>query len=231
MVGLSMKVSEVMRSPAVSVSPSCRAIDAVRLLLETNRRGLPVIDSSGILVGIVSEGDFLRRVELGTGPTARPWYDACFGPGESAAAFARAYGRSVDEIMTRNPVCAEPDMDLTEAVALMESHHVAQLPIAFEGTVLGMISKAELLAAVERKFHQKDIHPGQHVRESILAAIRKESWATGAIVDVVVQNCEVQLWGVIVDPNQRYALKALIESVAGVERVADHLKLRDELPL
>jgi osmotically-inducible protein OsmY len=93
-----------------------------------------------------------------------------------------------------------------------------------------MISKTELLAAVERKFDQSD-HAGQGVRDNILAAIRKESWAAGAIVDVVVTNGEIQVWGVIVDHNQRKALKALIENVAGVERIADHLKLRDELPL
>jgi CBS domain-containing protein len=225
-----MKASEVMRSPAVSVAPDCRVIDAVRLLMETNRRGLPVVDSSGILVGIVSEGDFLRRVELGIVPTDRPWFDAFFGAGESATAFARAYGRSVDEIMTQDPVCVAPDADLAEAIALMESHQVAQIPVVFEDAVLGMISKTELLAAVERKFDQSD-HAGQGVRDNILAAIRKESWAAGAIVDVIMTNGEVQMWGVIVDHNQRKALKALIENVAGVERIADHLKLRDELPL
>lgn len=230
MVGLPMKASEVMRSPAVSVAPNCRVIDAVRLLLETNRRGLPVVDRTGILVGIVSEGDFLRRVELETGPTDRPWFDAFFGVGESAAAFARAYGRSVDEIMTRDPVCVAPDADLVEAIALMESHHVAQIPVVFEGAVLGMISKAELLAAVARRFDQR-IYIGQDVRDNILAAIRRESWAAGAVVDVVVTNGEVQMWGVIVDHNQRKALKTLIENIAGVERIADHLKLRDELPL
>jgi CBS domain-containing protein len=225
-----MKASEVMRSPAVSIAPSCRVIDAVRLLMETNRRGLTVVDRAGILVGIVSEGDFLRRVELETGPTDRPWFDAFFGTGESAAAFARAYGRSIDEIMTRDPVCVVPDADLTEAIALMESHHVAQIPVVFEGAVLGMISKAELLAAVARKL-DRSTHPGQHVRETILAAIRKESWATGAIVDVVVADGKVQMWGMIVDHNQRRALKALIENVTGIERITDHLKLRDELPI
>ena len=160
---LLMKASEVMRSPAVSVAPNCRVIDAVRLLMETNRRGLPVVDSSGILVGIVSEGDFLHRVELGTAPTGRPWFAAIFGTGENSAAFVRAYDRSVDEIMTRDPVCVAPDADLIEAIALMDSHHVAQIPVLFEGAVLGMISKAELLAAVERKFDQS-IRAGQGSR-------------------------------------------------------------------
>lgn len=117
-------------------------------------------------------------------------------------AFARSCGRSVDEIMTRNPVCVAP----------------------------GMISKAELPAAVERKFDQST-HTGRGVRDDILVAIRKQRWAAGAIVDVVVTNGEVQMWGVIVDPTQRNPLKVLIENVSGVDHVTDHLKLRDELPL
>jgi CBS domain-containing protein len=120
--------------------------------METNRRGLPVVDNSGSFVGIVSEGDFLRRIELGTVPVDHPWFDAIFGTNESATAIAHAHGRRVDEIMTRNPICVAPDADLTEAIALMEGHHVAQIPVVHDGAVLGMISKVELLAVVERKF-------------------------------------------------------------------------------
>ncbi|MBN9001231.1 MAG: CBS domain-containing protein, partial [Rhizobiales bacterium] len=101
-----MKASDVMRSPAVSIKPDCRVIDAVRLLMESNRRGLPVVDSAGRFVGIVSEGDFLRRIELGTVPPDRPWFDAIFGA--DTAAIVHAHGRRVDEIMTRNPVCVAP---------------------------------------------------------------------------------------------------------------------------
>lgn len=155
-----MKASDVMRSPAVSVKPDCRVIDAVRLLMETNRRGLPVVDNSGSFVGIVSEGDFLRRIELGTVPADHPWFDAIFGTNENATAITHAHARRVDDIMTRNPVCVEPDADLTEAIALMEGHHVAQIPVVHEGAILGMISKAELLAAVERKFDQVSARDG-----------------------------------------------------------------------
>jgi CBS domain-containing protein len=162
-----MKASEVMRSPAVSVKPDCRVIDAVRLLMETNRRGLSVVDSSGSFVGIVSEGDFLRRIELGTVPADHPWFDAIFGTNENATAIAHAHGRRVDEIMTRNPVCVEPDADLTEAIALMEGHHVAQIPVVREGAVLGMISKAELLAAVERKCGQVSASNGVRADQDI----------------------------------------------------------------
>jgi CBS domain-containing protein len=223
--GHSMKTSEIMRTPVVSVAPDCRVSDAVRLLVETNRRGLPVLDRGGELVGIVSEGDFLRRPEIGTEPSRRPWFDAIFGPGESAEAFAHAHGARVEEIMTRHPVVVASDAELNEAVALMHTHHISQIPVVSGTTVVGMIARPEMLAAIAR---QAEAARDRKVttREDILRAIRYQSWAAGALVDVMLSDGRVQMWGVIVDASQRDALKVLVEGMPGIVEVADHLQLR-----
>jgi CBS domain-containing protein len=228
-----LKVSDIMRTPVVSVAPDTRVIDAVRLLLETNRRGLPVIDKAGELVGIISEGDFHHRAELGTDRPDRPWFNAFFGPGESASKFAHTHGLRVEEVMTKTVICVDADTDLSEAATLMDSHHVAQLPVICGTAVVGMITKTELLAAVEADIRQSEPGAPQNPpsRDDILAAIRKQSWATGALVDVIVTDRVVEMWGVIVDPNQRNALKALIENIPGIVKVIDHLKLRSNLLL
>lgn len=228
-----MKVSDIMRTPVVSVAPDTRVIDAIRLLLETNRRGLPVINKAGELVGIISEGDFLHRAELGTDRPDRPWFNAFFGPGESASEFAHTHGLRVEEVMTKNLICVDADTDLSEAATLMDDHHVVQLPVTCGAAVVGMITKTELLAAVAADIRQSEPGTSQNPtsRDDILAAIRKESWATGALVDVIVKDRDVEMWGVIVDPNQRNALKALIENIPGIAKVTDHLKLRSGLLL
>ena len=129
-----------MRTPVVSVAPDTRVIDAIRLLLETNRRGLPVINKAGELVGIISEGDFLHRAELGTDRPDRPWFNAFFGPGESASEFAHTHGLRVEEVMTKNLICVDADTDLSEAATLMDDHHVVQLPVTCGAAVVGMIA-------------------------------------------------------------------------------------------
>jgi CBS domain-containing protein len=227
-----VKVSEVMRTPVVSVAPDTQVIDAVRLLLETNRRGLPVIDKAGELVGIISEGDFLHRAELGTDRPDRPWFNAFFGPGESASEFAHTHGLRVEEVMTKTLFCVDVDTDLSEAAALMDKHHVVQLPVTSGAAVVGIITQTELLAAVAANILQSELGAPQNPpsRDDILAAIRKESWAAGALVDVIVKDRVVEMWGVIVDPNQRNALKTLIENIPGIVEVIDHLKLRSSLP-
>jgi CBS domain-containing protein len=223
-----MKVADVMKSPVVSVAPDTPAVDVLHLLLETNRRALPVIDRAGSLVGLISEGNFLHRAELGTASSNRPWFDAVFGPGESAAAFAHAHGLRAEEIMTREPVSIDAEADLSEAVARMDSHHIAQLPVLSGPVVVGMLTRTELLEAIARQRRQLGIAGAQkHTgRDDILAAIRNESWATCAVVDVAVNGGEVEIWGSIVDASQRNALTALIENMPGVLRVTDHLELR-----
>jgi len=60
-----MKAADIMRTWFATVKPSAPLLDAIHLLLETSQRGLPVVDGEGALVGIISEGDFLHRRELG----------------------------------------------------------------------------------------------------------------------------------------------------------------------
>jgi CBS domain-containing protein len=61
-----MKAKEIMSLEVVSVSPDASILEAVRLMLQNRISGLPVVDRQGILVGVVTEGDFLRRAETGT---------------------------------------------------------------------------------------------------------------------------------------------------------------------
>jgi CBS domain-containing protein len=61
-----MKVSDIMTRRVISVSPTATILDAARLMLKNRISGLPVVSQTGKLVGIVSEGDFLRRPETGT---------------------------------------------------------------------------------------------------------------------------------------------------------------------
>src|SRR5579864_4001856 len=145
-----MNVADVMRRSIASIGPNAPLIDAARLLLETNQRALPVVDD-GRLVGIISEGNFLHRVELGIDmPVKKTWLQTLFGSSTSQAYRDRVSALRVAQVMSGNPVCVEEDASLDEVVALMDQHDVSQLPVICGGIVVGMISRTELLAAVER---------------------------------------------------------------------------------
>lgn len=146
--GTPMNVSHIMRRSFARIKPEASLLEAAHLLLETNQRGLPVIDGEGTLVGIISEGDFLHRLELDIAPPRGNWLEEILGIEEDTPARRRMQARLVGEAMTRNPVCVNDETTLDEVVALMDMRHVAQLPVVCGATVVGIIGRVELLRAV-----------------------------------------------------------------------------------
>jgi len=144
-----MKVSDVMRTSIASIGPDAPLIDAASLLLETNQRALPVLDD-GQLIGIISEGDFLHRVELGIDAPQRTWLQSLFGSSADHACRKRVSALKVRQVMSRNPACVADDASVDEVVMLMDQRGVSQLPVTCGGILVGMVSRAELLAAVAR---------------------------------------------------------------------------------
>ena len=145
-----MNVSDIMRRSFVTIKSDASLTEAAHLLLETNQRGLPVIDREGALVGVISEGDFLHRTELDISPPSGNWLEELLGIEEDTPTRRRMGARLVREAMTPDPVCVDDEASLDEVVALMDARHIAQLPVVCGGSVVGVVSRFELLAAVAR---------------------------------------------------------------------------------
>ena len=126
-----MRAHQIMTRKVITVKADTSILEAANLMLQHHISGLPVVDETGRLLGIVSEGDFMRRSEIGTqGPRIR-WLDFLMGAGKSALDFVREHGRKVGEIMTRDDLfTATEDMPLEELVRLMERQNVKRLPVA-----------------------------------------------------------------------------------------------------
>jgi CBS domain-containing protein len=149
-----MNASDVMRTSFTSVTPTAPLLEAAQLLLKTNQRALPVMDDGGELLGIISEGDFLHRNELGISPPAGNWLESLLGVEENSPARTRMNALRVEEVMTKDPLCVDEEASLDEVVAHMDTRHVSQLPVVCGGIVVGMISRVELLTAVERALRE-----------------------------------------------------------------------------
>src|SRR5580658_10201942 len=124
-----MQVRDVMTLNVISVKGDESILKAARLMLQNRISGLPVVDATGALVGIVTEGDFLRRSELGTEKHRSWWLEMLVGPGKSADDYVHASGRKVGEIMTTLPYTVGESDTLEKVVELMEQHHIKRLPV------------------------------------------------------------------------------------------------------
>ena len=145
-----MRATDIMRSSFATVSPTTPLVEAARLMLQTNQRGLPVQDKDGNLVGIISEGDLLHRDELGVKPHAGNWLEQLLGIEEGGPARERMRALCVAAIMTHDPVCVDEDATVDDVVAAMDSRKIGQLPVVRAGKTIGMISRIELIFALER---------------------------------------------------------------------------------
>ncbi len=139
-----MKAGDVMTTGAATIKPGATLAEAVRLMIEHRISGLPVVDDGGKLIGIISEGDFLRRKD---GDRMR-WIEAFLGDG---ARIGDLNSRRVEEIMSKEPVSAGVETPLTEIVDAMEQNNVKRIPIVDDGRVIGIVSRANLLLALLRK--------------------------------------------------------------------------------
>ena len=218
-----MLARDVMTPKVISVEADAPIMQAVHLMLQNRISGLPVVGPKGEVVGMVTEGDFLRRGEIGTRRCRSRWLEFMIGPGRLAEEYVRASGRKVDDVMTRNPVTIVEDTPLDQAVDLMERHRIKRLPIMRDGRLVGMVTRANLMHALVSLATQPKAPPGDDaaIREQILAECERQSWTP--MSNVVVRNGVVELWGVITDERERQARIVAAENVPGVKAVHDHL--------
>jgi CBS-domain-containing membrane protein len=187
--------------------------------------GLPVVDSAGRVVGMVTEGDLLRRVELGTGGRTPGWLSQFFAPGRAAEDYVRTHGRVICEIMTQSVISVAPDTSLAEVVQIMESQQVKRLPVLQDGKLVGIVSRADLLRALFRLLQERTVTtvPDAELRKRVLAQIDKLQWAPRATVDVIVTNGVVELRGAVTDDRERAGLRVIVENTPGVRALHDRL--------
>lgn len=151
-----VRATRVMRSSFATIRPATTLVEVVRLLLQTNQRGLPVLDRDGHLVGIVSEGDLLHRDELGVSSAAGNWLEELLEIEETGPARERMRTLSVAAIMTKDPVCVDEDATVKDVISVMDRRGVAQVPVVSAGKVIGMVSRFELIAALERQLSSRE---------------------------------------------------------------------------
>lgn len=220
-----MNAGDVMTQSTVTIDPDASIMHAIHLMLKRRISGLPVVDNAGALVGIVTEGDLLRRAELGTQKRRPRWIEFLIGPGRLASEYVGACGRKIHDVMTTSVHTVTEDTPLTEVVQIMESRQVKRLPVVRAGKIVGIVSRANLLRALVSM--GRDTAPANvtdaSIRKHLLGELEKQSWAPMALVDVIVRHGVVHLWGTLTEERQRQGIRVMAENTPGVKRVVDHL--------
>ena len=231
-----MRAMDVMTTGVITVSPDMSVQAVAKLLSERGISGAPVVDVADRLVGIVSEGDLLHRVETGTErPTRRRrswWLDTIASDRELARDYVKSHGRTAKDVMTREVISVTETTDLAEIAMLLETKRIKRVPVLREGQIVGIVSRANLVRAlaVTKSDAVDDADDDRTIRAKLLAELMGQEWFKTQdwfkiwAADVIVRDRVVHFWlAANQTEEERRALRVAAENIGGVRRVEEHI--------
>jgi CBS domain-containing protein len=227
-----MRASDVMTCNVISVTPDMTVRDAARVFTDNHISGVPVLDSEGHLVGVISEGDLLRRVELGTDSRQRSSWLDLFSATHEAIDYIKTHAQKVRDVMTTDVVTVTATTPLSEVASIFESRRIKRVPVMDAGQVVGIVSRANLiqaLASIVEESTSDAALSDRDIRATLMGELAGRKWAFAGR-NVVVKDGVVHLWGIFDSMEAVQAVRVAAESIPGVKRVDDHTEPYTVLP-
>jgi CBS domain-containing protein len=223
-----MLVKDAMTSPVISVSSQAALFEAVNLLVVHRLSGLPVLDQTGQLCGVVSEGDLLRRVELGTVHRPDHWWSKLFSSYSTVEAYRMANGRKVSDVMSHSPITIDDTATLADAARVMEKHGIKRTPVVHDGKLVGMLTRADFVKVLHQfiasAYEESPVSDGE-IEEKIRAEVDAQPWAVTCDLTIKVENGHVMLFGMVPSEGHGEAIRVAAENVPGVQAVEQKLEV------
>lgn len=222
-----MRAQDVMTTNVVSVKPETDVKDVALLLLENRVSAVPVIDNGNKLIGMLSEGDLIRRVADESVHSNSSWLEAVFSTRNLAAEFTKIHAKQAKDVMTAEVISVNQDVDISEIASLLAKHHVKRVPVIDNGQVVGIVSRANLLQGLAVGGNSATLTPSStdsSIRDQIIAGLR-EAGISDVWVNVIVEAGKVQLWGLVETDEERKAAYIAADKTLGVTSVETHLGL------
>lgn len=221
-----MQAKDVMTTKLVTAEPETPIRDIAKLMLMHRISGIPIVDKSERVLGMISEGDLMQRPESETERKASWWLEAVFAPRDKAADYVKAHGTKAGDVMTRNVLAVDEDMSVRDVARLLEEHRFKRVPVVRDGKLVGIISRANLLHGLVAA-GADELRPSaaddRSIREALLKALADEAGINTAMVNVIVTDGLVQLWGLVDSAREKKAAQLAAESMAGVKSVENNL--------
>jgi CBS domain-containing protein len=232
-VGVAMRATDVMTTNVVTVDPNTSVQALAALLSERGISGVPVVDSDDLLIGVVSEGDLLHRVETGT--ERRPerlterrrswWLDTIASDEDLARHYVKSHGRTVKDVMTPDVISVTDTTELAEIAMLLETKRIKRVPVVRNGKLVGIVSRANLVRALAATTSEPAADADDRtIRRKLLSELKAQEWFKIWTADILVKDGVVHFWFCHDESErERQALRVAAENIAGVRRVEQHI--------
>lgn len=220
-----MIAKDLMTTNLTVISPDATVLEAAETMLRSGVGGLPVLDSKGNLVGVITKGDLIRRAEIATDLRRSGFARVRAGQERMAADYIKAHGKRVDQVMTKVLYTVSETTPLQTVADILDHRRINRVLVIDGQRLAGVISRTDLLRLLvdERKLPSSRAHADDEIRQTLISLYAGESWAPLASIDIFVSSGIVELVGTVQNETQRTALIIAAESVPGVKSVTDRL--------
>lgn len=219
-----MQAKELMTRNLTTVSPDHSVWHAARIMLAKGVSGLPVVDGTGGLVGIITEGDLLRRSELGT---AGPIGDGAEWSQDLARDYVRTRSWKVGDVMSPEVITIEEGTSVQQIATMLRVHRIKRLPVLRNGRLVGVVGRADLLKIVSAGKPDLEVKGDEAARRAIVARLQDAIVYLSRQPEIDVAAGRVRVTGTVRSPAERDAIRLIVESVAG-PGFEDHLEIESE---
>jgi CBS domain-containing protein len=221
-----MRARDIMVRAVVTTTPDTTVGTLARLMINLRISGVPVMDRDGRLIGIVTEGDLLRRAEIGTERQRSRWSKAFTPNSRLAAEYIKSHANRVADIMTREVESVEEMATLGEIADLLETKQIKRVPVVHNEKIVGIVSRADLLQVLASGGAKStDDERDRTIRAQLIAELREQKWADPSEGHIVVSDGVVHFWGLVGSEKERNALRVAAENIPAVRGIEDHTDL------
>jgi CBS domain-containing protein len=222
-----MNAADVMVTNVVTVHSDASVKEIAETLLANRISAVPVIDDIGGLIGIVSEGDLIHRVELGTERHPSWWLEFLVGKQALAYDYIKSHGRRAGDLMTRHVITVNAETPLSEVASLLDKHQIKRVPVVDKGKIIGIVSRANLVQALINRPHDvaSKIVEDSVLRDNIFTRLQSERWWPGG-VNIIVHDGIVELWGIVESYVEKDAIRVAVEETPGVRTISDNITVQ-----
>ena len=216
-----MQAHDIMTNKVITAERDTSVEQIAALMMKHHISAVPIVEN-GRVVGLVSEGDLMRRVE-GAAEKHRSWWLSVFAnPDLEASEYVALHGRRAKDIMTTNVVTIPSDMPVGEIARLLEKKHFKRVPVLDDGELVGIVSRANLLHAMAAvpviRFESSS--DDQEKRDIILGALAEAPRLSIAQLNVVVEGGRVDVWGIAASDAEEAAVRVALANIEGLGEVS-----------
>jgi CBS domain-containing protein len=223
-----VRAIDVMTERVITVGENATVSEVAHLLAKHGISAVPVVDSANRVIGMVSEGDLLHRVETGTERRRAWWLDMLASTDQLARDYIKSHAETVKDVMTRDVISVTDTTPVADIAVLLETHGIKRVPVLRDGKLIGIVSRANLIQALAMTVTEPAAGSANDndlaIREKLLAELKTQRWAEVSPANVTVKDGVVHLWNSYVSDHERQALLTAARSIAGVRGIEDHMR-------